>query len=183
MKQNTTQKSKTSSKNKGNDIPLCNRLKVVINDNGYESWGVTSIKQKTAYRKDKPDTIASATDIKQGNFRYPARYFAYAMINNKPVLFVENRDKLQDGTYSERYFKPATIKFHKTNKPWTHNDRITGQPFLSCVMYTDAEGNELSTDKRLTLSARIGECFHVDNQHKFKVMKIPTNEKLLKHKN
>lgn len=161
-------------------IPLQDKLKVVIYQDGYEAWGITSIKQKTAYRKDKPDVVASAADIKQGNYRYPGRYFAYAMMDDKPTLFVENRDKLSDGTYSERYFKPATIVFHKTNKKWTHNDRKTDQPFLSCVMYTDVKGRELPANKRLTLSARLGECFHVDNEHRFKVMKIPKDEKIVK---
>lgn len=170
--------AKQSARN-SEDIPLRDRLKVIINQDGYEAWGITSIKQKTAYAKDKADTLATEEDMRNNNYRYPGRYFAYYKVNDKPTLFVENRDKLKDGTYSERYFKPATIVFHKTNKKWTHNDRITDQPFLSCVMYTDANGKELPPTQRLTLSVRYGERFHVDNKHKFIVDKIPKDEKIV----
>lgn len=156
-------------------------LKFNLEHNGFKSWGVTDIKQKTAYKKDKPDELATPTDIKEGNYRYPGRYFAYLMLDDQPTIFIENRDKIKtigeggkvEWKWSPRYFKPATIVFHETKLKWTHNDRVTGLPFLTVVYGT-------TPATRVNESVRIGQMFHIDEKGWIHTKKIPENVRIVK---
>lgn len=147
----------------------------IKNDNNTISWGLTDSRQKTPYKKDKADQLATPEDIKNNNYRYPSKYFGYCEIDGKPTLLIENRDKLKNGKFGPRYFKPATIVYHETTNKWTHNDRATDTPFLGVVLYDNED-----KFKRKKLSLRYGEMFHINEKGLFIVEKIPQNEKIIK---
>lgn len=150
-------------------------IKFVINQNGYKAWGISSFRQKTMFKRyingkiAKEDIEATEKDIKEGNSRYGNRYFAYIVSDGKPTLYVENRDKLKDGSWGPKYFKPATIKWNKTNERWTHNDRATDLPFLCCTIRID--------DKVYSNSVRSGEILHINSNNMFKNEKITDSMK------
>lgn len=145
------------------NIPLKYRIKVVLNVDGYEAWGIVSMKKKTPLSL-KTHTKASEEEVKQGKFFYPPHYFGYCMKDNKPTLFIEKENNYQ------RYFEPANIVLHKTKTRWTGND----EPKMMCTLYTNSYGRAFETERYYPI--RLGECFHVDKTHRFKTERIPDDE-------
>lgn len=104
-------------------------------ENGNEMFGYSNCSTKTPYTCGVNSRPATKQEIKEGKpTYYPRRYFAYIIKDGKPIILVENRDttKLPNGDIklSPVYYKPATIKWNKSDVPFKHCLEGTDIPFL-----------------------------------------------------